>query len=145
MSETLLVKRLREGAVIPSYQTEGAAGFDLHSAEGIIIEGGETAIIKTGLAFDIPKGFEMQIRPRSGISFKTPLIMKNGPGTIDSDYRGEVGIIMHNLSSEPFEVKAGERMAQGIVSPVVMVAFCEVEELSESARGTNGYGSTGIR
>lgn len=153
------VKRLHEDAVIPTYAKEGDSGFDLCTVEDAIIEPGETKLIKTGLAFDIPKGYEIQVRPRSGITLKTKLRVQLG--TIDAGYKGEVGIIVDNtardfMSNEyyrlyncseghgAYQIIAGDRIAQGVITAVGYTEFEEADELSESERGVSGYGSTGV-
>lgn len=145
------VRKLTPLAQVPEYKTKGAAGFDLAAAEKRVIFPGETVVVRTGLAMEIPPGLELQIRPRSGISLKTPLIMKNAPGTIDSDYRGEIGIILHNINdpdgpqgNRPYTVQVGDRIAQGVLAPVVSGILKEAEELSDTERGAGGYGSTGV-
>lgn len=140
----LSLKILNPEAVVPQYATAGAAGFDLHSVEDVTLHPGETRLIKTGIAMSVPEGFEMQVRPRSGLSLKTNLRVANAPGTVDSDYRGEVCIIMTNTSMMTTErVKAGERVAQGVICPVYQVDFQVVDLLEETARGSGGFGSTG--
>lgn len=140
------IKKLHEDAIMPQYQTSGASGFDLHAIEELRFEPGETKLVKTGLSFEIPQGFELQIRPRSGTSLKTTLRIANAPGTIDFDYRGEVCIIMQNISPNLFQgpiVEKGQRIAQGVICPVVQAEFEVAEELSETVRGNGGFGSTG--
>lgn len=137
-------KKLSENAVLPKYETTGAAGFDFVAAHGAIIQPHQTVIIKTDLAVELPECLELQVRCRSGIAFKTPLIVKNAPGTVDSDYKGNIGIILHNLSDEPFEVKQGERIAQGVISFIPKIKIFETTELSSSERGAKGFGSTGV-
>lgn len=132
---------LRSNANPPQYMTEGAAGFDLWVAEGKLLAPFERAKIPTGLAFAIPKGFELNIRNRSGVTLKTPLVVWEG--TVDSDFRGEVHIIVQNLSNEPFMVYEGERIAQGVISPVRRVDFEQVMLLDETERGEGGFGHTG--
>jgi dUTP pyrophosphatase len=139
----LKIKKLNEKAIIPAYQSEEAAGFDLHSIEDIVIKVGERKLIGTGLAFEIEKGFEVQIRPRSGLAFKHGITVLNSPGTIDSDYRGEIKVLLVNLGEEDFEIKKGERIAQAVIAPVVQAEFEEVKELSDTKRGIGGFGSTG--
>jgi dUTP pyrophosphatase len=139
----LKIKKLNEKAIIPAYQSEEAAGFDLHSIEDIVIKVGERKLIGTGLAFEIEKGFEVQIRPRSGLAFKHGITVLNSPGTIDSDYRGEIKVLLVNLGEEDFEIKKGERIAQAVIAPVVQAEFEEVKELSDTKRGSGGFGSTG--
>jgi dUTP pyrophosphatase len=137
------VKKLNNNAKIPFYQTKGAAGFDFHSVEDICIMPGESAMVGTGLAFEIPVGKEIQVRPRSGMSAKTKIRVSNAPGTIDSDFRGEVKILLDNIGVLPYTVKIGDRIAQGVVADVVTVSFEEVDDLTDTARGANGFGSTG--
>lgn len=139
------VKKIHPDAVIPQYKTSGSAGFDLYAIEDVEIQPGETKQIRTGLIFEIPEGYEIQIRPRSGMSLKTPLRISNAPGTIDSDYRGEVMIIAENTSIVPFSVEKGTRIAQGVLQKVPQAEFIEVERVSETERGEGGFGSTGIK
>lgn len=134
-------KRLHPGAKLPQYAHEGDAGFDFRSPEIVCIWAGETVVIKTGLACEIPPGFEMQIRGRSGLNAKTALICKTG--TIDSGYRGEIGVIMMNCGEYMIRLLCGERIAQGVVAPVVRCEMEEVEALSETPRSAGGFGSTG--
>jgi len=139
------VKKTRENAIIPKYQTEGAAGFDLSSCEYKLLAPGETAVIPTGLAFELPERTELRVQPRSGLSLKTKLRITNSPGCVDSDYRGEVGVIVENTGSKVFEIFEGDRIAQGIISPVFRAEFVEVSYfVEETERGSNGFGSTGI-
>jgi len=137
------VKKLSNLAQIPAYQTEEAAGFDLHSIDDIVIKPSERKLISTGLAFDIPAGYEIQIRPRSGLAYKHGITVLNTPGTIDSDYRGEIKVLLINHSNDKFEIKVGERIAQAVIKEVIQAKFEEVEELSETKRGEKGFGSTG--
>jgi len=139
----LKIKKLNTEAVIPAYQTKEAAGFDLHSIEDVVINPGERKLIGTGLAFEIEYGYEVQIRPRSGLAYKHGITVLNTPGTIDSDYRGEIKVLLINLGSEPFEIKKGERIAQAVVAPVIQAKIIEVDELSDTQRGSGGFGSTG--
>jgi len=139
----LKIKKLHKDAQIPAYQTKEAAGFDLHSAEDVFIKPGERKLVKTGLAFEIEPGFEIQIRPRSGLAYKHGITVLNTPGTIDSDYRGEIMVLLINHSDEVFEIKKGDRMAQAVVAPVVQAEIVEVKELGETERGSGGFGSTG--
>lgn len=146
------IKKLHKDATIPKYATPGSAGFDLVTIENIIIEPGHTKLIKTGLAFEIPEGYELQVRPRSGTSLKTPLRLANSPGTVDSDYRGEICIIIENIKPRgttienalrSYRITKGERVAQGIICPIIQGSFIEVEELNSTQRGAGGFGSTG--
>ena len=139
------VKKTNDLAIIPARQTKGAAGFDFHSVEDLVIMPGETAIVGTGLAFELPTNLELQVRPRSGMSAKTKIRVGNSPGTIDSDYRGEIKIILDNIGTLPYTVKVGDRIAQGVLNEINQYPLYEVEEFaSETARGTSGFGSTGV-
>lgn len=138
------VKKLHQDAIIPKYQTEGASGFDLHALESVVLYANETKLVKTGLSFSVPKNYELQVRPRSGTSLKTPLRVANSPGTVDADYRGEVCIIMHNTAERDFFIIGkGDRIAQGVIVPVIQAELIEVEELDETERGEGAFGSTG--
>lgn len=132
---------LRTNAKFPEYMTEGSAGFDLAAAEEYTLQPFERAKIPTGLAFAIPSGFELNIRNRSGMTLKTPLIVWEG--TVDSDFRGEVHIIVQNLSTSPFVVYTGERIAQGVIAPVIRVDFTHQLFLDKTERGEGGFGHTG--
>lgn len=139
------VKKLHPDAQIPTYGTEGAAKFDIASIEQVVVKAGETKLIRTGLAFEVPPGYFMQIVPRSGLSSKTKIRLSNSPGTIDEDYRGEVKFILDNILGkfpEDYIVKIGEKLGQGSIEKYDKVEFEEVEELSETERGENGFGST---
>jgi dUTP pyrophosphatase len=131
------------GLPTPSYATDGAAGLDVVAAEDRTLAPGERHAVATGFAIAIPDGYEVQIRPRSGLALKYGVTCLNTPGTIDHDYRGEVKVILANLGSQPFEVRRGERIAQLVLAPVVKAAFREVEALAETSRGAGGFGSTG--
>jgi dUTP pyrophosphatase len=137
---------------LPAYETPGAAGADIRAnlrpedrAAGVVLAPMARQVIATGIRVEIPQGFEMQIRPRSGLAVKHGITVPNTPGTIDSDYRGPLGVALINLGSEPYVVRHGDRIAQMIVAPVVQVRFEVVEALSDTARGTGGFGSTGVR
>ena len=136
-----------EGLPLPAYESAGAAGMDLRAAvpddRPLLILPGKRALVPTGLILEIPEGMEGQVRPRSGLAFKHGLTVLNTPGTIDSDYRGEVKVILANLGSEAFEVRRGERIAQLVPAPVLGADFREVEALGETGRGAGGFGSTG--
>ncbi|AYK07754.1 dUTP diphosphatase [Brevibacillus laterosporus] len=166
------IKRLHPDAVIPQYATTGSAGFDLVAVEETIIEPGETVKIPLGLAFEVPRGYEMQIRPRSGVSLHTKLRQSNSIGTIDSDYRGEVCMMFDNtnenydsatclcfsiagdeidvpngygfLPEGSYIIRKGDRVAQGLILPVMQAQFIVADELSETDRGAGGFGSTGV-
>ena len=139
------VKRLPhgEGLDLPAYATDGAAGMDVVSAEDVIIQPGARHAVATGLALAIPYGFEVQVRPRSGLALKHGITVPNTPGTIDSDYRGELKVILINHGDSAFEIRRGDRVAQLVVAPVTRGTWLEVEELDETARGAGGFGSTG--
>ena len=132
-----------EGLPLPQYATEHAAGLDVVSAENLTLHPGQRHAVATGFAIEIPSGNEVQVRPRSGLALKHGITCLNTPGTIDSDYRGEVKVILANLGDEPFEVKRGERIAQLVPAPVLRAHFAEVHELEETVRGIGGFGSTG--
>ena len=131
---------------LPRYETEGSAGFDLRARidEDVVVKAGEVKLIKTGLAFELPEGYEGQIRSRSGLALKNNLFVLNSPGTLDSDYRGEICIILANFGKNDFVVTDGMRLAQMVISKYEKVEIKEVFELSDTKRGTGGFGSTGI-
>ena len=132
-----------EGLPVPSYATGGAAGLDVVAAEELTLAPGERHAVATGFAIAIPPGYEVQVRPRSGLALKHGITCLNTPGTIDEDYRGEVKVILANLGNEPFAVKRGERIAQLVPAPVLKAEFREVDTLGETQRGAGGFGSTG--
>lgn len=163
--------KLHADAQIPQYATDGSAGFDLVAIEDVVIAPGETALVRTGLAFEIPPGYEMQIRPRSGISLRTKLRVANSPGTIDSDFRAEVAVIVDNIAAIPsgetdyiatkldgstttvrgyvavgsYIIRKGDRIAQGVIAPVARASFEVADELSETERGSGGFGHSGVK
>tara|TARA_Y200000002_G_scaffold164046_1_gene135399 strand:+ start:231 stop:662 length:432 start_codon:yes stop_codon:yes gene_type:complete len=139
----ILIKRLSKEIPLPKYETNGSSGMDLAANIETIIEPGDTSIIPTGLAVSIPKGFEVQVRPRSGLAAKQKLTVLNTPGTIDSDYRGEIKVILVNHGNKNFKIEKGDRIAQMIVCPVIIAQIVEVENLSDTKRGKDGFGSTG--
>ena len=143
----IAVKRLPHGQdlPLPAYATAGAAGMDVVSAEDVTLPSMGRHAVATGLALAIPEGFEVQVRPRSGLALKHGISLPNTPGTIDSDYRGELKIILINLGAEPFEIKRGDRIAQLIIAPVQLGRMVEVESLDETVRGIGGFGSTGVQ
>jgi dUTP pyrophosphatase len=132
-----------EGLPVPSYATEGAAGLDVVAAEEVTLAPGQRHAVATGFAIAIPHGYEVQVRPRSGLALKHGITCLNTPGTIDEDYRGEVKVILANLGNESFEVRRGERIAQLVPAVVTKAVFREVETLTETSRGAGGFGSTG--
>lgn len=139
------IQILKEGAVIPEYKTSGSAGMDLSACltENIVLPKGEVVFVPTGLAMAIPEGYEGQVRPRSGFSTKNSIIMPNSPGTIDSDYRGEILIPLLNLSGKDFVLEPGTRVAQIVLQSVAQLPVQLVTKLSDTERGTGGFGSTG--
>ena len=139
------VKRLPhgEGLALPCYATDGAAGMDVLSAEDMLLEPGMRHAVATGLAMAIPEGYEIQVRPRSGLALKHGISVPNTPGTIDSDYRGELKVILINFGSEAFAIRRGDRIAQLVLAPVTRAGWHEVGELDETQRGEGGFGSTG--
>ena len=143
----ILIKRLSDKVVLPKYETEGSSGLDLaaHINESVEIKPGSTAIIPTGLAVSIPKNFEIQIRPRSGLAAKNQLSVLNTPGTIDADYRGELKVILINLGAKNFLVENGTRIAQMVLCPIVKANLKEVKTLEDTERGSGGFGSTGTK
>jgi dUTP pyrophosphatase len=132
-----------EGLPLPRYASEDAVGLDVTAAEALTLQPGERHAVATGFAIEIPRGYEVQVRPRSGLAIKNGITCLNTPGTIDSDYRGEVKVILINLGREPFEIRRGERIAQLVPAPVLRADFVEVSTLGETGRGSGGFGSTG--
>ena len=141
----ILVKKLDNNAQLPIYKTSGSSGMDFvaNNKKKIIIKPGKTAMIPTGIAIAIPEGYEIQIRPRSGLAAKNGITVLNTPGTVDSDYRGEIKIILINLSKKPFVVKLGNRIAQMILCPIIKGKLQEVRNLPKTLRNKGGFGSTG--
>lgn len=137
----------KDGVAVPSYETSGASGADVRAFlnEPVVIPVGKRAMIPTGLFFAIPEGFEIQVRPRSGLAAKNGVTVLNTPGTIDSDYRGEVKVILINLGDADFTVNNGDRIAQLIVAPVTQGIFVKTDKLDETERGAGGFGSTGVK
>ena len=141
------IKKISSSVLIPKYETSGSSGMDIaaHIEKNIIIHPGEKAIITTGFAISIPRGYEVQIRPRSGLAAKKNITVLNTPGTIDADYRGEIKVLLINHGKEKFVIENGERIAQMVVCPIVQANLEEVKELSETERGSGGFGSTGTK
>ncbi len=141
------INKLHPDATIPRYMTELAAGMDICAVleQPLTLAPGERSLIPTGLAFAIPEGYEVQVRPRSGLAIKHGIGLVNSPGTIDADYRGEIGIILINYGQEDFTINSGERIAQLVVAPVVQAEMIVVDSLSETQRGSGGFGHTGSR
>jgi len=138
------IKKLDPNALIPIYQTDEAAGFDLHSIEDYLLKSGDRLLVKTGLSMAMPKGYELQIRPRSGLAYKQGITVLNAPGTIDSDYRGEIMVLLINHSKNDFTINQGDRIAQAVYQTVIQASFIEVANLEDTQRGEKGFGSTGV-
>lgn len=138
------VKKLVEDAILPKYAKEGDAGADLYSVEKVVIPAMGRALVKTGISIQLPKNTEAQIRSRSGLALKSGIFVLNSPGTIDEGYRGDVGVILFNTTDKDFVVEKHERIAQMVIKEVLPSRFFEVEELTDSDRGSNGFGSTGV-
>ncbi|MEE1181651.1 MAG: dUTP diphosphatase [Treponema sp.] len=147
MNDTEIKVIASKGALVPCYKTAGAAGADVCALlqEKVVLKKGQRTIIPTGLFFEIPQGYEIQVRPRSGLAAKNGVTVLNTPGTIDSDYRGELKVILINLGDEDFEINSGDRIAQIVVAPVTIGKFIQAESISETERGTGGFGSTGVK
>lgn len=141
----VLVKRLPhfEGLELPAYATDGAAGMDVLAAEDVTLPPGGRHAVATGLSVAIPSGYEIQVRPRSGLALKHGISVPNAPGTIDSDYRGELKVILINHGADAFDIRRGDRIAQLVLAPVVRMTWLKVDELDDTARGEGGFGSTG--
>ncbi len=146
MEPIIKFKKASDDVHLPSYETEGAAGADVRafiSGDAIELKPGERAIVPTGLSVDIPHAYEIQVRPRSGWAAKHGITVLNAPGTIDSDYKGEIGVILHNTSNQTFYINNGDRIAQFVVAKVTNASFIRVDDIGTSERGTGGFGSTG--
>ena len=143
----VLIKRLSNNVELPKYETNGSSGMDLSANidKQVKIEPGKTSIIPTGISLAIPENFEIQIRPRSGLAAKNQISVLNTPGTIDADYRGELKVILINLSNKTFVVEGGARIAQMVLCPIVKAKFKEVDNLDNTSRGAGGFGSTGLK
>ncbi len=146
MTIPVRIKRVRGGAApLPRYMTSHAAGMDLSAelATDLILQPGERTLVPTGIAIALPEGYEAQVRPRSGLALKHGIALVNSPGTIDADYRGEIGVIVINHGRDPFVIRNGERIAQLVVAPVIRALLVEVDDLDETHRGDGGFGHTG--
>ena len=141
---TVAFKRLRPGAALPAYAHESDAGMDLRSADEAIVPAGSRALVRTGLAIVLPPGYEAQVRPRSGLALKRGVTVLNTPGTIDSGYRGEIGVILANFGDEDFRVSPGDKIAQLVVAPVLRIEAVETDDEGVTDRGAAGFGSTGV-
>jgi dUTP pyrophosphatase len=137
------VKILHDDAILPNYAHIGDAGFDFHTLESYTLAPGAIVLVKTGLAMAIPEGFELQIRSRSGIALKKGVVVLNQPGTVDSGYRNEIGVMLHNVSINTITIEKGDRIAQGVINEVACANFKVVQELDETERQLDGFGSTG--
>ncbi len=139
----LKIKRIKDNAILPRYAHKGDAGMDIFSTERYLIKPFERCLISTGLKIEIPEGYELQIRPRSGLALKKGISLPNSPGTIDSGYRGELGVILINYGKEEFEINPGDKIAQAVLNKIESAEIEEVEEISATSRGEGGFGSTG--
>lgn len=139
------IRVLRPGGIVPHYQTAESAGFDLHAAVGkkVVIHPGKRKLIPTGIAVALPDGYVLDVRPRSGLAWKSGITVLNSPGTVDPDYRGEIGVVLINLGEKPFEVRPGDRIAQAVLCPFVRARIRRMTRLPRSYRGKGGYGHTG--
>ncbi len=138
------ITKIKDNAITPKYAHEGDAGVDLYSTEEYILKPGERVLVSTGIKIAVPKGYEAQVRPKSGLALKSGISVLNTPGTVDSGYRGEVGVIAVNLSQEEYKIEAGKKIAQMVFAKVEEAEFEEVAELDETARNAGGFGSTGL-
>ena len=141
---TVKFRKIDPAAILPSYAHPGDAGMDVRSVEELVVEPGGRKLVRTGLMMMLPPGYEAQVRPRSGLALKNGVTVLNTPGTIDEGYRGEVGVILANLGAEPFRVEKGAKIAQIVIAPCTRAAIVETAEIDETARGTGGFGSTGV-
>jgi len=139
------IKKLSPEAIVPHYAHDGDAGMDVYSMLDLALKPGHRSAIPTGLSFEIPKGYEIQVRPKSGMAIKSGITVLNTPGTVDSGYRGEVKVILINHSSQDYEIKKGEKIAQIVLAKYETAQIVEVEDLSETGRGDGGFGSTGLK
>ena len=141
---TVKFRKIDPAAILPSYAHPGDAGMDVRSVEDLVVEPGGRKLVRTGLVMMLPPGYEAQVRPRSGLALKNGVTVLNTPGTIDEGYRGEVGVILANLGAEPFRVEKGAKIAQIVIAPCTRAEIVETAERDETARGTGGFGSTGV-
>ncbi|MCQ2781982.1 dUTP diphosphatase [Helicobacter pylori] len=138
------IQKIHPNALIPKYQTEGSSGFDLHAVEEVMIKSHSVGLVKIGICLSLEVGYELQVRTRSGLALNHQVVVLNSPGTVDNDYRGEIKIILANLSDKDFKVQVGDRIAQGVVQKTYKAEFIECERLDETSRGSGGFGSTGV-
>ncbi|MCQ2631517.1 dUTP diphosphatase [Helicobacter pylori] len=138
------IQKIHPNALIPKYQTEGSSGFDLHAVEEVMIKPHSVGLVKIGICLSLEVGYELQVRTRSGLALNHQVMVLNSPGTVDNDYRGEIKVILANLSDKDFKVQIGDRIAQGVVQKTYKAEFIECERLDETSRGSGGFGSTGV-
>ncbi|RVZ83947.1 dUTP diphosphatase [Helicobacter pylori] len=138
------IQKIHPNALIPKYQTEGSSGFDLHAVEEVTIKSHSVGLVKIGICLSLEVGYELQVRTRSGLALNHQVMVLNSPGTVDNDYRGEIKVILANLSDKDFKVQVGDRIAQGVVQKTYKAEFIEYEQLDETSRGSGGFGSTGV-
>ncbi|MCQ2645184.1 dUTP diphosphatase [Helicobacter pylori] len=138
------IQKIHPNALIPEYQTEGSSGFDLHAVEEVTIKSHSVGLVKIGICLSLEVGYELQVRTRSGLALNHQVMVLNSPGTVDNDYRGEIKVILANLSDKDFKVQVGDRIAQGVVQKTYKAEFIECERLDETSRGSGGVGSTGV-
>ncbi|MFP6252778.1 dUTP diphosphatase [Helicobacter pylori] len=138
------IQKIHPNALIPKYQTEGSSGFDLHAVEEVTIKPHSVGLVKIGICLSLEVGYELQVRTRSGLALNHQVMVLNSPGTVDNDYRGEIKVILANLSDKDFKVQIGDRIAQGVVQKTYKAEFIECERLDETSRGGGGFGSTGV-
>ncbi|WQZ92629.1 dUTP diphosphatase [Helicobacter pylori] len=138
------IQKIHPNALIPKYQTEGSSGFDLHAVEEVTIKPHSVGLVKIGICLSLEVGYELQVRTRSGLALNHQVMVLNSPGTVDNDYRGEIKVILANLSDKDFKVQVGDRIAQGVVQKTYKAEFIECERLDETSRGNGGFGSTGV-
>ncbi|WQZ19356.1 dUTP diphosphatase [Helicobacter pylori] len=138
------IQKIHPNALIPKYQTEGSSGFDLHAVEEVTIKPHSVGLVKIGICLSLEVGYELQVRTRSGLALNHQVMVLNSPGTVDNDYRGEIKVLLANLSDKDFKVQVGDRIAQGVVQKTYKAEFIECERLDETSRGSGGFGSTGV-
>ncbi|WP_120870450.1 dUTP diphosphatase [Helicobacter pylori] len=138
------IQKTHPNALIPKYQTEGSSGFDLHAVEEVMIKPHSVGLVRIGICLSLEVGYELQVRTRSGLALNHQVVVLNSPGTVDNDYRGEIKVILANLSDKDFKVQVGDRIAQGVVQKTYKAEFIECERLDETSRGSGGFGSTGV-
>ncbi|WQZ94027.1 dUTP diphosphatase [Helicobacter pylori] len=138
------IQKIHPNALIPKYQTEGSSGFDLHAVEEVTIKPHGVGLVRIGICLSLEVGYELQVRTRSGLALNHQVMVLNSPGTVDNDYRGEIKVILANLSDKDFKVQVGDRIAQGVVQKTYKAEFIECERLDETSRGSGGFGSTGV-